>query len=312
VLAAAALAAVGLALLALSGDRLVEFAAALGLKARLGAAVVGLTIVAAGTSMPELFVSVAAALAGSPAIAVANVVGSNIANVGLILGLCALLAPVPVQPKLLRFEYPFMVLASWIALLLVRDGLLDRLEAGFFVASMVAFLAFSVWAARAALDDSPDDHGRALAAKPAWLLGLGVVATLVGLALGAELLVHGAVIIAERLGVSERVIGLTVVAVGTSLPELAASLAASLRGRHEIAVTNVVGSNVFNLLMILGWAGLVRPLEVAPRLIAVDLWAMVGIAAALFPLVVRRARLSRAGGAVLLALYVAYLAFGLR
>jgi cation:H+ antiporter len=309
---ASLLAAAGIALLAVSGDRLVDFAAALGLKARLRPAVVGLTIVAAGTSMPELFVSLAAALSGSSSIALANVAGSNIANIGLVLGLCAMLAAVPVNPKLLRFEYPFMLLASWIALLLCRDGLLDRLEAGFFVASMVAFLAFSVWAARASLDETPEDHGRSLASRPTWLLGLGVAGALLGLALGAELLVTGAVSIAQRMGVSERVIGLTVVAVGTSLPELTATLAASLKGHHEMAVTNIVGSNIFNLLMILGVAGLFRPLAVGPRLVAVDLWVMVGIALALVPLVLHRARLSRAGGAVLLALYVAYLAFGLR
>jgi cation:H+ antiporter len=139
--------AVGAAALAYSGNRLVDFAAALAEKARLTPAVIGLTIVAAGTSAPELVVSLTGALQGAPGIALGNVVGSNIANIGLILGACAVLAPIPVSPRVLRFEYPFLVLASWITLLLSRDGWLDRLEGGFFLASMISFAAYAVWVA---------------------------------------------------------------------------------------------------------------------------------------------------------------------
>jgi len=262
----------GAVVLAYAGNRLVDFAVAVAEKARLTPAVIGLTIVAAGTSAPELLVSVTGALRGSPGIAMGNVVGSNVANIGLILGACALMAPIPVAGGVLRFEYPFLLLASWIALLLSRDGWLDR-------------------------------------RKATWTLVLGILAALAGLVLGAHALVSGAVKLSRALGVSERVVGLTVVAVGTSLPELAVSLAAALRKQQEMAMANIVGSNIFNLLMILGTAGVVRPLPIEPRMISVDLWVMLGFAVLLVPLVFRRGVLTRGGGACLLAAYAGYVAW---
>jgi cation:H+ antiporter len=203
------------------------------------------------------------------------VVRSNIANVGLILGLCALITPIPVARGVFRFEYPFLVLASWIALLLSRDGQLDRLEGSFFLASMVEFTVYAVWVARREITaaekglvgEAVPNRAASLSKKPTWTLALGVIATLVGLVLGAQALVGGAVSVARTLGVSERVVGLTVVSVGTSLPELAVSMAAALRKQQEMAIANVVGSNIFNLLMILGAAGLARPLLVDSRII---------------------------------------------
>jgi cation:H+ antiporter len=314
-LALAAIAA-GIALLAFSGDRLIELASALARKARLTPAVIGLTIVAAGTSTPELFVSVAASLEGSPEIAVANVVGSNSANIGFILGACALLASISVQRRLLQFEYPFMVLASWIFLLLARDGWIDRLEAGFFFVSMIAFTAYSIWVARHEVGAAErDEIAEAVPARAGRLAGAslpvlvsGVAAALVGLAVGAKLLVEGAVHIAASLGMSERVIGLTIVAIGTSLPELVASIAAALKREHEMAVTNIVGSNIFNVLMILGVAGLIRPLPVSPRLVDPDMVVMLAFALLLFPLVARHGTLGRRQGFILLGLYLLYLA----
>ena len=150
----------GAAVLAYAGNRLVDFAVAVAEKARLTPAVIGLTIVAAGTSAPELLVSVTGALRGSPGIAMGNVVGSNVANIGLILGACALIAPIPVARGVLRFEYPFLLLASWIALLLSRDGRLDRLEGTFFLASMVGFTAYAVWVARRQITDCREEPGR--------------------------------------------------------------------------------------------------------------------------------------------------------
>jgi cation:H+ antiporter len=307
----------GAAILAYSGDRLVEFAAAVAEKARLTPAVIGLTIVAAGTSAPELVVSVTGALQGSPAIAVGNVVGSNVANIGLILGGCALIVPIPVARGVLRFEYPFLLLASWIALLLSRDGWLDRLEGGFFLASMAAFTAYAVWVARQEISvtekgmvaDLVPPRADRLSRKPSWMLGLGILAALFGLVLGARALVSGAVNVARAFGVTERVVGLTVVSIGTSLPELAVSLTAALRRQQEMAVANVVGSNIFNLLMILGASGLVRPLLVDERIVSVDLWVMMAFAALLFPLVFRGRLLTRAGGACLLAAYASYVAW---
>lgn len=243
-----------------------------------------------------------------------NVVGSNVANIGLILGACALVTPIPVARGVLRFEYPFLVLASWIALLLSRDGRLDRLEGAFFLASMAGFTAYAVWVARREITtlekglvgETVPERAEPLSRKPAWSLVLGILGALVGLVVGAQALVSAAVSMARALGVSERVVGLTVVSVGTSLPELAVSLAAALRRQQEMAVANIVGSNLFNLLMILGAAGLARPLLIDQRLISVDLWVMMTFTIVLFPLVYRRGSLTRSGGACLLAAYAGY------
>jgi cation:H+ antiporter len=309
----------GVGLLAYSGNHLVDFAVALAERARLTPAVIGLTVVAAGTSAPELAVSVTGALHGSPGIALGNVVGSNIANMGLILGLCALVAPIPVARGVLRFEYPFLLLASWIALLLSRDGWLDRLEGGFFLASMVGFTAYTVWVARREITNAEKDRlalmpegALRLRRQPAWGIGLGILGSLAGLVLGGQALVTGASSVAHVLGVSERVVGLTVVAVGTSVPELAVSLAASLKRQQGMAVANIVGSNIFNLLMILGVAGVVRPLAVDPRMVSLDLWVMLGFALLLLPLVSRRRTLSSCGGALLLSAYAGYVLWLIR
>ncbi|HEY6554787.1 MAG TPA: calcium/sodium antiporter, partial [Vicinamibacteria bacterium] len=187
----AVLLVVGAVVLAYSGDRLVDFAAAIAEKCRLTPAAIGLTIVAAGTSAPELVVSVTGALRGSPGIAIGNVVGSNVANIGLILGACALLGAIPVSRGVLRFEYPFLVLASWIALLLCRDGSLDRLEGAFFLASMVAFTAYALWVARGEMPavekdlvgDAATSRAEGVVGRPIWLLALGIVAALGGLVL---------------------------------------------------------------------------------------------------------------------------------
>lgn len=301
------LVAAGLALLTFAGGKLIDFAVALAERARLTPSVIGLTIVAAGTSAPELFVSVTAALGGSPDIAIANVVGSNIANIALVLALCALIAPIPVDRALLRLEYPFMVLASWITLLLCRDGAIDRLEAGFFLTAMVGFIAYAVWIARGAAIALEETGAARLARLPLAVLLLGLAACFAGLAFGARLLVAGATSLAAALGVSERVIGLTIVAVGTSLPELVASLAAALKRQHAMAVTNIVGSNIFNLLLILGAAALVRPIPVAAALVSPDMWVMMATAVGLLPLFWIRLRIGRLEGGVLLVGYAAYL-----
>ncbi len=307
----------GALVLAYSGSRLVDFAAALAEKARVTPAVIGLTIVAAGTSAPELLVSLTAALRGSAGIALGNVIGSNIANLGLILGGCALLAPIPVARGLLRFEYPFLVLASWIVLLLCRDGGLDRLEGAFFLASMAGFAGYAVWVARdeitaaerRAAGETVPARAESLGRRPAWRLALALLVALGGLILGARILVAGAVGTAQAMGLSERVVGLTIVAIGTSLPELVVSVMAALKRQQELAVANIVGSNVFNLLMILGATALVRPLPIDSRAVSVDLWVLMGLTLLLLPLVARRQRLSRRGGACLLAAYAGYMAW---
>ncbi|MBI5498343.1 MAG: calcium/sodium antiporter [Deltaproteobacteria bacterium] len=304
----------GTAGLWLAGDKLVDFAAALAERARLSPAVIGLTVVAAGTSFPELFVSVAAAWDGSPDIAVGNVVGSNISNLTLVLGAVALAWPVPIAPAILRLEYPVMMLSGALVLVLSRDGLLDRVEAALLTAAMVAFISYSVWLARRVLPPAERQElaeqvpppAAGLATRPLPALLLGLLVTLVALSVSASALVNGAIHTARMLGITERVIGLTVVAVGTSLPELAASLLAARRGHHEMAVANVVGSNVFNTLMILGVAGLVTPIPVAAALSGVDMWIMLATGGLLGLLTFHRQRVSRPAGALLVTFFAVY------
>jgi cation:H+ antiporter len=305
----------GVVVLGGGGDVLVRGATSLARIARVTPAVIGLTIVAMGTSLPELVVSVVAAGEGRPDLALGNVVGSNIFNVGVIAGVAALLLPLAVHGNAVRLEWPFMFVASFVALLLARDGLIDRLEGGFFVVSLILFTAYVVRLARTQVRAEEE---RALTAEveartlrgrlrsvaiDLGLIGVGVLLLVVG----ARLLVAGAVAVAERAGLSERVIGLTIVAGGTSLPELATSAVAALRRQADIALANVIGSNIFNLLGILGIAALVRPLPVAAGLIASDLWWMLAFALVLLPMMLRGMRITRVEGALLVAGYGVYL-----
>jgi cation:H+ antiporter len=302
----------GVTLLAIAGDRLVEAAAALARRAHVTPAVVGLTIVAAGTSAPELFVSVTAALSGSPEIALANVVGSNIANVGLILGGCALIAGLPVARSLLRREYPILLLVSAALLALGYDGRIGRGEGLLLLVGMLTFLAYSVRLSRieagvareADAIDALHDRWRSVSVP---LLLLWLATAIVGLALGARWLVGGATGIALAVGMSERVVGLTLVAVGTSLPEFVASAAAAMKRQPEMAVANVVGSNIFNVLFILGATAAIEPLGVARGLLVRDIPVMLASALLLVPLVRIDGTLTRRDGLILCGAYLAYL-----
>ncbi len=290
----------GLALLMVAATALVRGAASLALRLGLSPLVVGLTVVAFGTSAPELVVSVQAALAGAGGIAVGNVVGSNIANVGLILALAVLVRPIATDPSVLRRDLPVLLATTVVVSALLFDGRLGALEGAVLVAALLGYLAWSVRQARhdAAQADLPVSEP-----GPVWRDVAFVAGGLGGLVVGADLFVGGAVALAEGAGVSNAVIGLTVVAVGTSLPELATSVVASARGEGELAVGNVVGSNVFNLLGILGIGAIVRPL-VSPGLQAVDLVVMAAFAAVLVPMMVSGRRLVRPEALVLLAGYV--------
>ncbi len=312
--------AAGIVLLAGGGEALIRGATALARRARVTPAVIGLTIVAMGTSLPELVVSLLAALDGRSDVAVGNVVGSNIFNVAVIAGFAALLLPLEVHGNAVRLEWPFMFTTSFLALLLARDGAIDRLEGGFLV---TALALFTVYVVRLALTQVAVEEERALAAEVEHLTrrrrrvgaAFDVGAVLVGLVLlagGARLLVVGAVAIAEQAGLSERVIGLTIVAAGTSLPELAASTVAAVRRQADIALANIIGSNIFNILGILGVTALVRPIPVAGAIVASDMWWMLAFSLVLLPMMARAMRISRLEGAVLLAGYGVYLALLLR
>jgi len=306
----------GLVLLIGGAELLVKGASRLALSLGITPLVVGLTVVAFGTSAPELAVSVRAALAGdgSAEIAVGNAVGSNIANVLLILGLSALIAPLVVSRQVIRLEVPVMVACSVALLGLAYDGRLSRLEGTLLFAGIIAYTVFAVVQSRR--ETAADRKARAEdpdAAKPSSLLAdVGMaIAGLVLLVLGARWLVDGAVDLATRLGVSELVIGLTVVAFGTSLPELATSALAALRGERDLAVGNVVGSNVFNILSVLGMSALVAPagLAVSEQARDFDLPVMLAVAALCLPVFFTGFRIDRIEGALFLLFYGLYLTF---
>jgi cation:H+ antiporter len=299
----------GLALLVVGAAALVRGAAALAIRLGLTPLVVGLTVVAFGTSAPELVVSVDAALKGVGGIAVGNVVGSNVANVGLILALAAMVRPVPASPALLRRDVPVMIAVTAFVIVMLRDGRIGLIEGVLLVLGLVVYLGFSIYVARreqraadAVAAGLPVEKG------PKWLDPVLAVAGLAVLIAGAELMVGGAVALAEDFGVSDALIGLTIVAIGTSLPELATSVVAAARGEGAIAAGNVVGSNVFNLLGILGCAAVLNPLD-APGIRPSDLAVMAAFSVVLVPLMLSGRRLVRAEGAVLLAAYVSYVGY---
>lgn len=283
-----------------------------GLAARFGVSplVVGLTVVAFGTSAPELSVSLSAVWKGSPDLAVGNAVGSNIFNVLFILGLTALISPLIVAQKLVRIDVPIMIGAAVLLWVMTLDGRLGRLEGVGLFAGIVAYVLLAVWSARrespavrAEYDEAnPNGH------KPIWITMLLLAGGLAGIVLGARWLVQGATGIAASLGVSDLVIGLTIVAAGTSLPEVATSVVAAVRGHRDIAVGNVVGSNIFNVLGILGATSALAPdgLPVASSVLAFDIPVMLGVSIACLPVLISGFGISRGEGAALLAGYIAY------
>ncbi|MFP5410253.1 MAG: calcium/sodium antiporter [Gammaproteobacteria bacterium] len=314
-LAQALLFALGLVALITGAEALVRGASRLAVSWGISPLVVGLTVVAFGTSAPEMAVSVGAALAGSSDLAIGNVVGSNIANVLLILGLSALIAPLLVHEQIIRQEVPVMIGASLVVVAMALDGTIGRIEAGLLAVLVLAYTTFLVVQSRRASPETKDEYAREIPAA-AWdrhwsvqvLLVLGGLGLLV---LGAGWLVDAAVAVARVLGVSDLVIGLTVVAVGTSMPEIATSLIAALRGQRDIAVGNVIGSNVFNLLAVLGAAGLVSAggLSVPDAARHFDLWVMLAVAFACLPILMTGREIARWEGGVFLAYYAAYTAY---
>jgi cation:H+ antiporter len=305
----------GIALLTGGGELLVRGAVSLAQRLRVSTAIIGLTIVAIGASMPEMSVSLLAAAGGQPDIAVGNVDGSNIFNVAAILGLAAAIRPLTVHMSAVRLEWPFMFVTMAVALLLARDGAVDRLEGAFLLVSFTVFTAFMVRIARREVSAKDVDEIRAAVAgfaptavvSPTLRDVASVVAGVALLAGGARALIAGGTTLADIVGISERVVGLTVAAVGTSLPELAASLIAARRGQADIALANVLGSNIFNVLGVLGTVSVITPQAVHRSIITSDLWWMVGTSLLLFPLMLSGRRVGRGEGIVLLAVYGVYL-----
>ncbi|PZP80820.1 MAG: sodium:calcium antiporter [Ectopseudomonas oleovorans] len=304
----------GLVLLVAGAEVLVRGAAKLAAQFGIPPLIIGLTVVAFGTSAPETAVSVQAALDGSGDLAIGNVVGSNIDNVLLILGLTALIAPLIVSRQLIRLDVPIMIGASLLTFGLAWDGSLSRLDGALLFAGVLAYTGFLIYSARKDKGGDDDEFAKEFgldeAPKPyAWAINLGlIIAGLVLLVTGSNFLVEGAVTLARALGISELVIGLTVVAVGTSLPELATSILAAIKGERDIAVGNIVGSNIFNLLCVLGLASLVSPaaISVSPNALAFDFPVMIAVAVACLPIFFAGYRINRWEGLLFLAYYVAY------
>ena len=307
--------AAGLAVLVVGADVLVRGASRLAVSFGVSPLVVGLTVVAFGTSAPEMAVSVGSALSGSPDLAIGNVVGSNIANVLLILGISALITPLLVDEQIIRQEIPIMIGASALLVVMALDGNIGLLESIALFGLVIAYTVFLVVQSRRASKAVQDEFETEIPTSTwdrHWAVQVGlIVGGLVMLVVGADWLVDSAVAFARAFGVSDLVIGLTVVAVGTSMPEIATSIVAAIRGQRDIAVGNVVGSNVFNLLAVLGAAGIASgaglPVSEAAR--NFDLWVMLAVAFACLPIMITGREIARWEGGVFLAYYAAYTAW---
>ncbi len=301
--------AFALVLLFIGAEGLVRGSSSLALRAGLSRLMVGLTIVAFGTSSPELVVSVEAALSNQGDISVGNVVGSNIFNIAVILGITALVCPIPVHRQVIKVDAPVALGVALLLVLLLFNQTLSRFEGVLLFSGIVAYTWMSFILARREASPASADNEDILAVTQSRHWGMDIAFILAGLAVlvvGSRLLVEHAVALAGSFGISEAVIGLTIVAAGTSMPELATSLVAAFRKQPDIAIGNIVGSNIFNVLGILGVASVISPME-APGISALDYGVMIMFSVLLIPLLYTGRRLHRVEGGVLLALYFGYL-----
>ena len=298
---------IGLSMLILGGEWLLRSAVALSYRLRVPKIVVGMTVVSLATSLPELIVSIQSAVQGYPDLALANVVGSNLANLGLVLGMVLLFTRIHVTPSFYRADWPLMFIATVLLWLFIRDGNLSALEGLFLLLGLMMMLGYLFNYQKQAVlttEELKENH-------PAWvrIVFFGVVGGAL-LAFGSDFLVDGAVGLARELGVSERIIGITLVSVGTSIPELAASLIAVYRKENAISLGNLLGSNMFNILVVLGVTALIHPLEVYDtQLLNFDIYIVLAIAALILPLVFipKRMQLGWQEGLVLLVCYCLFI-----
>jgi cation:H+ antiporter len=305
----------GLVIMIWGAELLVRGASRLATAVGISPLVVGLTVVAFGTSSPELAVSVMSSFKGQADLALGNVVGSNIFNVLLILGISALIVPLVVAQQLVRFDVPVMIVISLLILLMGMDGKIGRFDGAILFAGIISYTVFLIrQSRREGSEEVKAEYETEFGGKPAssWLMNVGlVVIGLAGLMLGSKWLVDSAVSIAEAFGVSELVIGLTIVAAGTSMPEVATSVMAAIKGERDIAVGNVVGSNIFNILSVLGLSSLVAPagITVSDAALRFDIPVMIAVAVACLPIFFIGYRISRFNGAAFLFFYIAYLVY---
>jgi cation:H+ antiporter len=307
----------GLGALVAGAEALVRGAAKIALSLGLSPLVVGLTIVAMGTSSPEIAVSVGAVLKGTTDIAVGNVVGSNLFNVLFILGISALITPLVVHSQIIRQEVPIMIGASVILAVMIIDGVLGRLEAALLLVLLIGYLVFLVRQSRAESAQVQEEYGAAASRRDGgwdshWAAQVLLIVGGLGLlVIGSNWLVGAAVGFARAFGVSDLVIGLTIIAAGTSMPEVATSVMAAIRGERDIAVGNVIGSNTFNILGCLGISGVVSSsgLDIAPAVLNFDIWVMLAVAVASLPVFLLGRQIGRRRGLLFLAYYVAYVVY---
>lgn len=289
----------GVALVLFGADKLTEGAAALARRMNVPEIIIGLTIVAAGTSAPELFVSLVSALNGTPDLAVGNVVGSNTMNAMLIVGAAAVVAPMTISPSTVKKDIPFSIVASVLLILIAYDALLGRVDGIILLLGFAAFMTYTLTQAKSGGNEAVKET------SPVWKNIVYVLGGLVGLVVGSNMFVDSASDVAYALGISEGVVGLTIVAGGTSLPELATSVVAARKGQSAIAIGNVIGSNVFNILLILGLTATISPLEIE-GITTIDLAVMLLSVVLVWLFSRTRYTVERWEGALLLGLYLVY------
>lgn len=297
----------GFLLLMLGGDFLVKGSVSLSGHFNVSKLVIGIVIVSFGTSAPEFVVSLDAALKGHPDIAIGNVIGSNIANIALVLGLTAIIIPIKIKKKAVYFDWAVMMFISLLFYVFCLDLKLEYYEGLIFVLLLAAFIFKSIYFSR-----KENKKNNELSVKPKYKLissFVMVVIALVGLVIGADFLINGATGIATKMGVDERIISITVIALGTSLPELATSIAAAIRKELDIFIGNIIGSNIFNILAVLGFSSLVKTINVNPMVLKFDMFWMISVPLLLFLflLPLKKAIISRWKGVIFISLYVAYI-----
>jgi len=309
-LIATSLIVIGFFLLIWSADLLVENASALASRLGVSTFLVGVIIVGFGTSAPEMFVSAMAALENKGNLALGNALGSNITNIGLVLGSAALIKSLPVSRNAARIDIPIVILVGLISIAVVYDGLLSNLD-GYIL--LLLLLTYLIWSARTSGDNQEDDSMGAdldqANSKPTWLLAVLSVSSIVLLILASKMLVSGAVTIAKLFEINELIIGLTIVAIGTSLPELAAAIAAARKGVHDMIIGNIIGSNIFNTLGVLGITGSIQATDIEISAIYRDFPIMFAFTVFMLIFALSKGEFSRREGAIMLIAYVAYVCY---
>ena len=311
---------IGLVVLIFSGDYLVKGAVGIAEKFKISPLVIGMTVVSFGTSAPELFVSIKAAMDGSPDLAIGNVIGSNIANIALVLSITVLIFPIVVDRNSKIIDWPMMIFASILFYVFAMDGIISPLEGGILVTLLLIFTVLLIRNSRKLNLQMEDDVDGLPTNMPLTILFL--LGGLIGLKFGADWFVEGAKGVAKTLGMSDKVIGVTVVAFGTSVPELVASGVAAFRHQTDISLGNLVGSNIFNIMIVIGITSLIMPISVNPSVMAFDLTSspklfgdmywMLGISFALWPMMFIGKKMGRVHGLILLTAYISYIIISLQ